>query len=93
MLASTGHALLLFMGCCELCHNRNMERMPSLPEQQRNIREALEGAREDLLAADTEEERHIHMLAIDQLLDVGLNIGAFAIEGAGAHSVIDPADL
>ena len=49
-------------------------------EQERdNIRSALEQAREDWLAADTEIEKDIQAVAIDHLLDVGLQIGAFAL--------------
>lgn len=54
--------------------------MPHIETQRQNIRDALQGAREDWIEADTDIERDIQMLAIDELLDVGLKIGAFTLE-------------
>lgn len=53
--------------------------MTNHEQQCDNIRSALEQAREDWLAADTEIEKDIQATAIDHLLDVGLQIGAFAL--------------
>lgn len=54
--------------------------MTNHEQQCDNIRSALEGARQDWLEADTEIERDIQMTAIDHLLDVGLQIGAFTMD-------------
>lgn len=54
--------------------------MTNHEQQCDNIRSALEAAREDWMAADTETERDIQAVAIDHLLDVGLQIGAFALD-------------
>lgn len=53
---------------------------PDIETQRQNVRDALEGARQDWLEADTEIEQHIQMVAIDHLLDVGIKIGAFSLE-------------
>lgn len=44
-----------------------------------NVQEALEGARQDWLAAEDELDRDRQMLAIDALLDTGMKMGMWLV--------------